>query len=267
MCYFALFALLSALHSIGLRQYWANTPGGFMEEMGNGFASLPALHRTFSAGLLVLTLSLFFEMVHLVVYSSNGFGSPVLHLIAYCMRLGAQLLLLFLLLLVASGWAVSTESVPNRALIGFVFSGLGFSYFLLFFWAAARDRASTLYLYDSFPGYVIAFSNVVCGALFIYWLRQSYADESNEQKKSFYLRLGLGYSWWFFSLLLVIIGSHRMNSWEREGMVTALQLGVDLAAFAAMVYLLWPSNAAEYFSVAATPAVGDEYDSLINENT
>jgi hypothetical protein len=291
-CFFAAFACIACVHALGLRQYWENSADGFIGEVTSGFASVPALHRTFSAGLLIITLSLFFEMVHLFAFMSNGFGSPILHLMAYCMRLGAQLLLLFLLLLVASGfvatrhllfislsrlgdmchvfsffrWAVSTESVPNRALIGVVFSALGFLYFLLFFWAAARDRASTLYLYDSFPGYAIALCNMACGGLFLHWLRDSYASEQNEAKKHFYYRLGLGYAWWFFSLFVVILISSRLNSWQRECAVTGMQLGVDLAAFAAMVFLLWPSRAAEYFSVAATPNVGDEYDNLINEN-
>ena len=65
------------------------------------------------------------------------------------------------------------------------------SYWLLLLWAAGRDRASTLYVYDSFPGMCIIMLNLGAGAMFLYFLFKSREAEQNEDKRHFYFLLGL----------------------------------------------------------------------------
>jgi hypothetical protein len=113
--------ILCGIHLYGMQIQWLSMNSTFAAELISGFASLPALHRTFTLGLVVFTNAILFEMLHLAVYVLNGFGSPMLNLFAIMMRLGCQLLIMFLLLLLASGWSISTESIENRVRIGMVF--------------------------------------------------------------------------------------------------------------------------------------------------
>jgi hypothetical protein len=62
---------------------------------------------------------------------------------------------------------------------------------LLLLWAAGRDRASTLYVFDSFPGLCIIGLNLAAGALFIFFLYRSRRDERDEEKQHFYYLLGV----------------------------------------------------------------------------
>ncbi len=105
---------------------------------------------------------------------------------------------------------------------------LGGLYFLLFFWAAARDRASTLYIYDSFPGYCLALANACVGGLFLLWLRESRDNEADSDKKEFYFKLGLTYSWWFLRYV--------HNFWQA---VTPDMHGVSIVYCALLLSLFW----------------------------
>jgi hypothetical protein len=228
---FILLGLVIA-HMYGLQVQWTAMNSNFAAELISGFASLPALHRTFTAGLLIFLAATILESLHLALYCINGFGSPMLHLFAFLMRLACQMLIMFLLLLLASGWSVSTENIEHRVRIGSIFSTLGVLYLVLFFWAAARDRASTLYIYDSLPGYTLAAVNAAVGGLFIHWLFESRDQEQDEGKKTFYYRLGVSYAWWFLSTALVIVVASVLDPWVREKTVTSMQLIVDTLAYA-----------------------------------
>jgi hypothetical protein len=109
---------------------------------------LPPIHRIFMAGLGCLWLSSLLELLHYSIYAHNGLGDPLAHAIAQCLRVGAQVLMCLLLLLLAQGWSISSETLQHKWLItvlGICFAAV---HFLLVLWAAGRDRASTLYIYD-----------------------------------------------------------------------------------------------------------------------
>lgn len=79
---------------------------------------------------------------------------------AVILKICSQLLLAFLLLLLSQGWCISTEKVENK-LIAYMMAGVGACYILLMFWAAGRDRASTVYVYDSLPGYILILIDLI----------------------------------------------------------------------------------------------------------
>eukprot|EP00455_Lapot_gusevi_P029449 TRINITY_DN3152_c0_g2_i1.p1 TRINITY_DN3152_c0_g2~~TRINITY_DN3152_c0_g2_i1.p1 ORF type:complete len:424 (+),score=143.04 TRINITY_DN3152_c0_g2_i1:68-1339(+) len=250
LVYFLVVAALVAVHGYGLRPLWSN--------------GLPPIHRLFTAGLCILWLAIALELFHLFVYMANGFGSPLMHGFSQLLRVVSQLCMLFLLLLLSTGWCISTENITHRSRIITTFLALSASYLLLLLWAAGRDPASTLYVYDSFPGACIVALNVAALAMFLSWLRESHDAENDPEKKAFYWRLGVSYGWWFASLLVVVLIAGILSPWVREKVVTTIQLTVDVVAYAGMVFLLWPSRANNNFKIS-TPNISEEYDSLINE--
>lgn len=68
---------------------------------------------------------------------------------------------------------------------------------MLLLWAAGRDRASTLYVFDSFPGLCIIGLNLAAGALFVIFLVRTRRDERDEEKQHFYYLLGKSLCVWF----------------------------------------------------------------------
>ncbi len=88
------------------------------------------------------------------------------------------------------GWSISTESLQHRAQTMITFVLLAAAYWLLLLWAAGRDRASTLYVYDSFPGMCIIMLNLGAGAMFLYFLYKTRESEQNDDKRHFYFMLG-----------------------------------------------------------------------------
>ena len=149
MIFFLIFTLLTGLYGYALRILYIAEPlpsgNPLIQDMLTFVDRLPPIHRLFMAGLGCLWLSSLLEMLHYSIYAHNGLGDPLAHAIAQCLRVGAQLLMCLLLLLLAQGWSISTETLQHKWTISVLFVLFAASHVLLVFWAAGRDRASTLY--------------------------------------------------------------------------------------------------------------------------
>lgn len=257
--FFAAASIIVIVYGFGVRKMYQHEQG-----FSQLIANFPPIHSLFATGLFCVWLSLALDVLHYSAFSHDGQGTPFLHLISTGLRVGSQICLLTLLLLLAQGWSISTESITDSGKVLFVIVGMGVSYFLLLLWAGARDRASTLYIYDSFPGMLIIMLNLAAGAVFAYSIYHTRANETHADKKQFYTILGLAYLPWFVSLSVVVAVATALSPWVRERIVASIQISVDLVAYSGLIYFLWPTRFNHYFKVVA-PSVSEEYDSLINE--
>ena len=187
-----------------------------------------------------------------MLWTASGFGMPLFDLMAQMLHVAAQLWLILLLLLLSTGWSITSDTFApdKRKIILGTSLALVCSYVLLFFWVAGRDQASTLYAYDSMAGFVIVILNILAGLQFVLNIKTSYTTEPYESpRRTFYLQLGLGYIGYFFSLAFLVLVATISPAWKRERVVTILQLCIDGIAYSVLVYLLWPSRMQQYFLV------------------
>jgi predicted membrane channel-forming protein YqfA (hemolysin III family) len=118
------------------------------------------------------------------------------------------------------------------------------------------DPASTIYYYDTVPGYLIISLRVVVLGYFCYNIYQSWRAENHPVKRRFYLALGCVYSVWFLVLPFVVLIALAISPWVRQRAVMATYYTLNTVAFGILAYLLWPTNASAYFKIAP-PEIGE----------
>lgn len=112
-------------------------------------------------------LSVFCLFIHYTVYQNNGVGVPAFEGIGNSMlgKLGlfveffivldlmAQLVFIFLLVLIAKGWCITKTTIDDRKIVLIGLGLLAASYLALFIWEnVGVDPATTLYIYETAPG-------------------------------------------------------------------------------------------------------------------
>ena len=134
---------------------------------------------------------------------------------------------------------------------------LAFAYSLLMIWSALfRNPASTVYIYDSLPGYIILSIRMATLGWFMQCLKKTFSDEFDDGKRRFYIQFGTAYTLWFLYLPVVVIISATLDAWVRMKTVVALYSLMNAAAFASLVYMLWPTRAAKYFRISGPDLMG-----------
>jgi hypothetical protein len=170
--------------------------------------------------------------------------------------MGAELVLMFMLILVAKGWAITTNYLTDRNLILLSMCALLLSYLALFIWDnAGRDPASTLYFYESVPGIILLVLRTLVWIWFGWCLKNTLALETLPEKRNFYILFGGACTLWFLLLPLFVIIATGMEPWYREKVITSMTSSLNALALSAFTYLLWPTRAADYFSIKPTNAL------------
>jgi len=209
--------------------------------------------------LLTITVGLQFvsslaEMAHYLVYASNGVGALGLLGIGELTAMASQLLLMFLCLLVAKGWAITTTYLTDKIVLLIVMAIYFIAYLVLFIWDnVGRDPASTLYFYDSIPGLIVVILRLGLTGWFWWCLRTTIRLESLPEKRKFYSIFGICYTFWFILLPAIILLALALEPWFRFRTVRGLTLCADAIGIVAFIALLWPSRAARYFNIKPTP--------------
>jgi len=200
-------------------------------------------------------LSVFSLFIHYAVYQSDGVGAPGLKGIGDFLDLGAQLVFILLLILVAKGWTITKSRIEDRTIVLIGLGSLSAAYLALFIWEnVGADPASTKYVYNSAPGIIVIVLRAVAMLWFVWCLRGTYIEENHPSKRQFYIWFGAAFIAWFAALpfiALVASGMHEKHPWSELRVVTVLYVTANALALSGMQFLLWPSRANEYFQISS----------------
>jgi len=200
----------------------------------------------------------FFQMIHYSVYANDGVGAPALEALGNLINMGSNLLLMFVCILVAKGWAITSHYLSQKYVVLIVMSLFVLGYLILFIWDTfARDPALTLYFYESIPGICVLVLRFVLVGWFAWCLRDTLRLENLPERRNFYKLFGLCYSIWFILLPLFVFICSFVANWVRFKMVRGISISIDFAGLVALAYLLWPSRAQNYFTIRSTTQLLD----------
>jgi len=200
-------------------------------------------------------------MIHYVVFLKNGMGTPGLKELGELLTMGAQLLLMFICVLISKGWVITTSVLTDKNMIMVTMGFVLLSYLALFIWDnAGRDPASTLYFFDSIPGLFVVILRIGVTAWFLWCLRSTISFEVLPDKRRFYTIFGFCFTVWFLLLPAIVGFALLLEPWYRFRTVRGLTLCADALAYMAFTVLLWPSRAALYFNIKPSPLLLTEND-------
>jgi len=212
------------------------------------------LIRILGLAILLQLLSCVAELIHYSVFANNGIGAPFLQGFGDLMNMASEIVLMFLCILVAKGWAITTSYLNDKHIILIVNAVMVLGYLALFIWdRVGNNPATTLYFYDSIPGIIVVVLRVGILGWFLWCLRATIRLESLPEKRSFYFIFGGGYTVWFVSLPILVLVAYLVSPTVRYRMITGMEIAVDFVALAALGFLLWPTRAAKYFTIRASP--------------
>jgi hypothetical protein len=241
--FFLFYVVLCAFHSWGVFQFIKRD------------AYHPIL-RLLTSALALELFSNMFLLIHYGVYKDNGVGVVGLKGIGELLNMGAELVLMFMLILVAKGWAITTNYLTDRNLLLLLMGMLLLAYLALFIWDnSGRDSASTLYFYESVPGIFVLILRSLTWLWFAWCLKKTLALETLPEKRTFYIFFGIACTLWFLLLPLFVIIATAMEAWYREKVITSMTSSLNALALVAFTYLLWPTRAADYFSIKPANAL------------
>ncbi|KAL9647297.1 hypothetical protein ABK040_011664 [Willaertia magna] len=226
--------------------------------------SLHFIIRIFYASLVSYWFGRILELIHLVKYGYDGDGIPFFDDMAIAFKLVADFLMILLLLLIASGWTVTTSYIRYFKWISTVAVIFGVFYLALFTWAQiqlALVVTTEDYIYDTVPGIMIAALRVPTAAFFLFVLIKTHKEETNTAKLIFYKVVGALYTVWFISLPIIVIISFAVKASYRAKVVEGISLSVDLLSYVGMVIILWYSLAKKYFQLSEDTQ-GNVYENL-----
>lgn len=209
--------------------------------------------RILTSAIALELLSDFCMMIHYAVYKNDGLGVSGMHALGQLFNMGAELMLIFMLILISKGWAITSNYLPDRNPILISIAVLFISYMILFIWdKAGRDPASTLYFYESVPGVFLLVFRVLAFGWLGWSLRTTLTLETLPEKRRFYAAYGIASTAWFLLLPLFVIIITGVPAWYREKTIEALASTLNFVAVATFAFLLWPSRAADYFTIKPT---------------
>jgi len=212
------------------------------------------LVRLITLGVSFLFLSCMSFMIHYCVFSDNGVGSPGIEGVGLALTMMAQLMFMFLCILISKGWTITTNHLGQALAVKATMLAMCVLYLALFIWDyVGRDPASTIYFYDSAVGYIIIVVRVGIMVWFCWSIVETYKIEEDSQKKRFYLIFGSLAVTWFLMLPFFVLVALGLDDWVRYKAVTGICLVIDAFAFVTMVALFWPTRIETFFTVRPTP--------------
>jgi hypothetical protein len=240
LVFWLFFLILTAVHMWGVAILVRN-------------GSYHPLVRILTSCIVLELFSLFFMFIHYAVYANNGHGAPGLKGFGEFIDLIAQLLFIFLLILIAKGWAITKNEITDKPIIIGTMAILAIVYLAMFIWdQVGRSPASSVYIYDAGAGISMLVFRTLAMIWFIFCVFQTTREETNPNKRLFYFVFGGAYPVWFIMLPFIAIVASAIAAWDRFKIVQALYLVMNLIGFSAIAFLLWPSRVAEYFEISKT---------------
>lgn len=226
----------------------------------------PVPVRFWLGALALLTLSTLCYLIHWGSYGSNGQGVPFLEGLAMLSRMSAHLLMWAALALIASGYGISFVALSERAIrenmiaLGVaVVTGIVYLAMLIWYFAA-RDPASTVFLWDS--GFAVVLLIFQC--IFALWwgwtLLRTRSVETVPPKSQFYTTILAAYTPWFAMLPIIAIVASAVAPWYSERTALGLEVTADLLWFGAGLVLFNPRRAERVFDPLSLSTAADAAD-------
>lgn len=208
------------------------------------------IYTFFNTMIVIAFVSTFLHFIHFVSFTSNGVGSPSLHLIGQVLDIAVHIAFILLLMLLAKGWAITKSNLTQRKVIlGFV-GIFGFLYIIAFLVKRAAFNPASV---DGLPQGVRVFYYLIIsvGFVFALWYAytafSTYAAENNPIKRSFMMRLAILFFIYLLSIPLIGFLSALVDPWVRDIVVAGFTLTCNSIGFLVLTLLLWYSHATKYF--------------------
>jgi len=219
------------------------------------------LVKIYTGSLALQFFTVFFELIHYGTYGRDGQGVPGLDKFARVLDAFARVTFILLLLLLAQGWTINRPDLRFRFIILAAIGILTAFYVSLIIWdAAGRDPASTLYVYDSVPGYLVITEVCILWLWFLVTVILSIRSETDKAKRCLFLTLAILYSLWFLVLPFIVLVALALSPWVREKVVTGFLVTAGMIGYCVLGSMLW----SDAFFAIKTPDVNQHstYDQL-----
>jgi len=223
-----------------------------------------SIMKLYTLGVALQLGSLVCLFFHYSIYAHDGFGSPGLDAIGTLIGMGSQLVLLFLCILIAKGWAITTSYITQKYLLLAITALLVLIFLTLFFWSEfLLDPMFSLYTYNTPPGILILSIRFLLVFWFLWCLRDTLRSETNPEKRKFYIPFAIFYGFWIISLPVSALLLSSVVTWSRLKIVTIVVLICDLIGFSILGYLFWHTRAREYFSIRSSALLSKNSNSSL----
>lgn len=225
---------------------------------------LHPIFKLFTAALVWAYVGIVAMTVHTWAFAFGGIGYPTLIFFEQCCLVISRMCFLCLLMLLAKGWTISSNTLTGANAILAVVAGFGLINFLTVAWESSLDLRSPLSEVPFLLRMVMHAETVAWvgfGVWFAHTMRASYQDEYKPAKQSLYTQLGVIYIPWIISTPVILVLSELLNPWVRAKIVAGCSLSFMFFGYAVMAYLLWPSRASEYFDVSVPDVQKSKIDS------
>ncbi|XP_067943576.1 integral membrane protein GPR180-like isoform X2 [Watersipora subatra] len=153
------------------------------------------------------------NLVNMSVFAVDGKGLPALRILGNFLDMCSQSIMMLELLYIAKGWSISYKHLTTRGTILLYTIWILYSlvYIVLFsFTLKAVDPIRDVDEWQTVPGYCILVFRVVIMFYFLYELQDTFAKESSELKRNFYIRFAAGFLVWFIYLPVVALISPKI---------------------------------------------------------
>ncbi|TYZ61713.1 hypothetical protein PybrP1_003865 [[Pythium] brassicae (nom. inval.)] len=205
--------------------------------------------------------------LHFYAFQFTGVGVPLFEYAAKMMEVFVRVAMLLLAMLVAKGWTINSVALEGQEKLScLMITILGLYLSLAMWYLVWLDPASTLYIYDSWPG--VGICVLLLGVLvwFVNTILDTRAYEEGAAKRRFFLQIGALFSVYILALPVIVLIASFLSPWVREKVVASITTSVEICIYSALIYLLWPSRAPRYFERLYSVSSPSEKATLREQN-
>lgn len=186
--------------------------------------------------------------IHFTTYEFNGLGVPFFKYAAKITEVFVHVGTLLLAMVIAQGWTINSVTLDGQIKLSCLILATLVLYLSMAMWYLVwLDPASTLYIYDSWPGLGICVLQVCVLGWFINTILETRSYEQASAKRYFFLRMCGLFSVYFVALPIIVLVASFLSPWVREKTVSAMTTSVHCFIYLSLIYTLWPTRAPRYF--------------------
>ncbi|OQS01967.1 hypothetical protein THRCLA_05613, partial [Thraustotheca clavata] len=185
---------------------------------------------------------------HFAMFQWNGYGIPMFLCLGRIFQTIVHVGTLLLAMLIAKGWTINSTALDGQTRLTYAMVLLLMLYVSLAMWYLVwLDPASTIYMYDSWPGIGICALHGLVLVWFLSTLRQSRRKEELDEKRAFFTHMAILFSIYILSVPFMVTLATLLSPWVREKIVDSVTLAIEFITYSILIFLLWPSRAPKYF--------------------
>ncbi|KAH3757131.1 transmembrane protein 145-like [Pelomyxa schiedti] len=189
----------------------------------------------------VEAVALIFWSVHVCIFSNNGIGYPELVSTFNFFDIVSELIFLLLILYLGKGYKISSRKLTHHRLLLLLWFPFIWAYLALYFYQLyGVDPATTLYIYESIPGYIIIALRILMMFVFLFIVSRTFIIETRVENRRFYIVFAATYALWFISLPIIVLAMHFVPAWRRQKVVVPVQLGVKFFSYLILALMFRP---------------------------